>query len=346
MFILDCTLANIMNALREEPSIQIELMQELLNLEVDLSARYTSPFREDHTPGCFFQWEYGILKFKDFAADISLTGDVLNMLELCTDMTKADGLKYINRRYNLGLGYETDMITLPKLSTNIVKQKIEHTPATIRFEFNNAYMFYDYFYAYGIQKPTLNRFLVLPCKTVWVKNKRGVVEVFQANKSNPIYLYCWKNAVGELTENYKMLQPFARKNTKWRTNHGLIDDVGLCEVGNDESKISSESRDTNENPLEIDFITSSRKDRMVLYEIGYTSICANNEAQIITSDKYKARYTFMDNDAAGIASAGKYNLPALFVPKEPDVKDPSDYAKKYGLQALKQFIDVNTSKQI
>jgi DNA primase len=85
---------------------------------------------------------------------------------------------------------------------------------------------------------------------------------------------------------------------------------------------------------------------MVLYEIGYTSICANNEAQIITSDKYKARYTFMDNDAAGIASAGKYNLPALFVPKEPDVKDPSDYAKKYGLQALKQFIDVNTSKQI
>lgn len=324
-----------MNALREEPSIQIELMQELLNLKVDLNAKYTSPFREDHNPGCFFQWEYGILKFKDFAADISLTGDVLNMLELCTDMTKADGLKYINRRYNLGLGYETDMITLPKLTTNIVKQKIEHTSATIRFEFNREFMFYDYFYAYGIQKSTLNRFLVLPCKTVWVKNKKGVVEVFQANKSNPVYLYCWKNAAGELTENYKMLQPFARKNLKWRTNHSLIDDVGLCE-----------NRISDENQLEIDFITSSRKDRMVLYEIGYTSICANNETQIITSDKYKARYTFMDNDAAGVASAGKYNLPALFVPKEPDVKDPSDYAKKYGLEALKQFINasINTSK--
>jgi hypothetical protein len=336
MFRLDCTLVNIMNALREEPSIQTELMQELLQVEVSIGAKYTSPFREDHNPGCFFQWEYGILTFKDFAADIRLTGNVLNMLELCTGMTKADGLKYINRRYNLGLGYETDMITLPKLTPVITKQKIEHTPAIIRFEFSADYMFYDYFYAYGIQKPTLNRFLVLPCKTVWVKNKRGVVEVFQANKSNPVYLYCWKNAVGELTENYKMLQPFARKNTKWRTNHGLIDDVGLCEVGNEN------------NPLEIDFITSSRKDRMVLYEIGYTSICANNEAQIITSGKYKARYTFMDNDAAGIASAGKYNLPALFVPKEPDVKDPSDYAKKYGLQALKQFIDasINTSKQI
>lgn len=341
MFILDCSAVNVRNALREEPHIQVELMQELLQVEVSIGAKYTSPFREDHNPGCFFQWEYGILKFKDFAADISLAGDVLDMLRLCTGLAVSDGLKYINRRYNLGLGYETDMITLPKLSTNIVKQKIEHTPATIRFEFNREFMFYDYFYAYGIQKPTLNRFLVLPCKTVWVKNKRGVVEVFQANKSNPIYLYCWKNAVGELTENYKMLQPFARKNTKWRTNHGLIDDVGLCEVGN-------ENRDTNENPLEIDFITSSRKDRMVLYEIGYTSICANNEAQIITSDKYKARYTFMDNDAAGIASAGKYNLPALFVPKEPDVKDPSDYAKKYGLNALKQFIDasINTSKQI
>ena len=56
MFILDCSLANIMNALREEPSIQIELMQELLNLEVDLSARYTSPFREDHTPGCCLRY--------------------------------------------------------------------------------------------------------------------------------------------------------------------------------------------------------------------------------------------------------------------------------------------------
>lgn len=339
MFRLDCTLVNIMNALREEPSIQIELMQELLNLEVDLSAKYTSPFREDHNPGCFFQWEYGILKFKDFAADISLTGDVLNMLELCTDMTKADGLKYINRRYNLGLGYETDMITLPKLTPVITKQKVEHTPAIIRFEFSAEYMFYDYFYAYGIQKPTLNRFLVLPCKTVWVKNKRGVVEVFQANKSNPVYLYCWKNAVGELTENYKMLQPFARKNTKWRTNHGLIDDVGLSDV----SQSRLDKSDVNNEIISVDFITSSRKDRMVLYEIGYTSICANNEAQIITSGKYKARYTFMDNDAAGIASAGKYNLPALFVPKEPDVKDPSDYAKKYGLNALKEFVNANTN---
>jgi hypothetical protein len=158
------------------------------------------------------------------------------------------------------------------------------------------------------------------------------VEVFRANKSNPVYLYCWKNAVGELTENYKMLQPFARKNLKWRTNHGLIDDVGLSDVNENKSEI-----------ILVDFITSSRKDRMVLYEIGYTSICANNEAQIITSGKYKARYTFMDNDAAGIASAGKYDLPALFVPKEPDVKDPSDYAKKYGLNALKEFINANTN---
>ena len=342
MFRLDCTLVNIMNALREEPSIQIELMEELLNLEVDLGAKYTSPFREDHSPGCFFQWEYGILKFKDFAADISLTGDVLNMLELCTGMTKADGLKYINRRYNLGLGYETDMITLPKLTPVIVKQKIEHTPAIIRFEFSAEYMFYDYFYAYGIQKPTLNRFLVLPCKTVWVKNNKGVVEVFRANKSNPVYLYCWKNAEGKLTENYKMLQPFARKNLKWRTNHSLIDDVGLSDVSQNRNDMSL---DKNKSEIiSVDFITSSRKDRMVLYEIGYTSICANNEAQIITSGKYKARYTFMDNDAAGIASAGKYNLPALFVPKEPDVKDPSDYAKKYGLNALKEFVNANTSK--
>lgn len=321
----DLNIENVLNALREQPDLQVAIMETTTGYKVNLNARYTSPFREDNNPACFFKWENGLLKFKDFAAHFSLSGSVLDTLRLSSGNSMSEVLKYVNIKYNLCLGYDPDLDVSTRMILPINKYEATSTsiPAIIRYESYHTASAFDYFYQYGITDALLTKYSVKACKTVWVQSNKGTIETFHWQDTCPLFLYCWRSN-GRLLDKFKMYRPLAQRAGKWRCNTNLIDDVGLEDQA-------------------VDFITSSRKDRMVLELAGYTSVCGLNEMAVIDTNKYKAKYTFMDNDTAGIAAAAKYNLPSIFVPTSTDnnnkqIKDPADYAKVFGITALQTSI--------
>lgn len=321
----DLNIENVLNALREQPDLQIAIMESTTGYTVSLTTKYTSPFREDNSPACFFKWENGLLKFKDFAAHFSLSGTVLDALRLSANMSMSDVLKYVNIKYNLCLGYDPDLdVSAPMILP--ISKYVPQLPvsAVIRYESLCRASAFDYFYEYGITHELLTKYSVKACKTVWVQSSKGIIETFNWQNNCPLFLYCWRDGDGKLLDKFKMYRPLASKTSKWRCNTSLIDDVG------------------NTSNV-VDFITSSRKDRMVLELAGYTSVCGINEVAKIDTTYYKAKYTFMDNDRAGIDAAAKYNLPALFVP---EYKDPSGYVKVYGVEALKTLIKEQTNNKI
>lgn len=96
----------------------------------------------------------------------------------------------------------------------------------------------------------------------------------------------------------------------------------------------------------IVFITSSYKDVMILYELGFPAIAPKSEVvkiddQII--NELKTRFEniilFYDNDDAGLKAAeklkNKYNINYIVTTKE---KDPSDFSRKYSKEKLYEYI--------
>ena len=334
----DLNIENVLNALREQPDLQVAIMEATTNYTIDLNTRYTSPFREDNNPACFFKWENGLLKFKDFAAHFSLSGSVLDTIRLSSGKSMSEVLKYVNIKYNLCLGYDPDLDVSIRTILPINKY-IAPPPsvsAVIRYESYHTASAFDYFYEYGITDALLTKYSVKACKTVWVQSSKGTIETFHWQNTCPLFLYCWR-VNGRLLDKFKMYRPLAQKAGKWSCNTNLIDDVGLEENRNKKEK--------EKEKIEVDFITSSRKDRMVLELAGYTSVCALNEMAVIDTNQYSAKYTFMDNDRAGIAAAAKYDLPSIVVPNQftqsditSQIKDPADYAKVFGITALQTLI--------
>ena len=96
----------------------------------------------------------------------------------------------------------------------------------------------------------------------------------------------------------------------------------------------------------IVFITSSYKDVMVLYELGFPAIAPKSEVVKINDqiiNELKTRFEnvilFYDNDDAGLKAAeklkNKYNINYIVTVKE---KDPSDFSRKYSKEKLYEYI--------
>lgn len=92
------------------------------------------------------------------------------------------------------------------------------------------------------------------------------------------------------------------------------------------------------------FITSSLKDCMVLYNLGYSAIAPNAELQQISEDtinELKVLYNkkkivyFNDSDEAGYKGTFKNMRKGdyyIFIPKYYNTKDISDFVKSYGMK--------------
>ena len=97
-----------------------------------------------------------------------------------------------------------------------------------------------------------------------------------------------------------------------------------------------------EKPILI--ITKSKKDIMVLEEIGLTeNVAARSENTIIPSKfldyfdtRYKIKYELFDNDFRGSESI--YHDKSIYIPLESGCKDISDYVKRWGLESGRQLI--------
>lgn len=98
-------------------------------------------------------------------------------------------------------------------------------------------------------------------------------------------------------------------------------------------------------------ITKSLKDVCVLYEHGIPSIAPNSENIFVTDaqytklkEKFKNIYVLYDNDEPGIAGAEKIkekypDVKLIFIPKESECKDISDYRKRWGKEKTNELIN-------
>ena len=306
------TIDNVLAAIDQE-----EVMSRFFGNEIQLDTAYTNPFREDKTPGCRFRWHYDKLIFEDYASPYWGDAIAICSYRLGTDMYRA--LEFINKEYNLGLGYndngtgitiepkQLEYSSIPKSYGKIVYQRYE--------DFSED----DYFLDYHITKDTLRLFQVYPCKTVWVSGKR--VEVFRDLNDQPLYIYDFDE------DRYKMYRPKSKSENKWRSNTDTL---------------QGDKQIVNPNDLVIR--TSSLKDVMVLYECGYQADAPQSETQV--AKKRDNMIILYDNDEAGLYYAKQhsklYNCPSIVLPKVnhngKDLKDPSDFAKAFGLDYIKEFL--------
>jgi 5S rRNA maturation endonuclease (ribonuclease M5) len=122
----------------------------------------------------------------------------------------------------------------------------------------------------------------------------------------------------------KIYQPY-NKDFKWTTNLDSTVVDGYKELEDSELLV----------------ITKSRKDRLVLNNLGYQSISTNNEGSFLPDDvfiklrqKYQRIVLLFDNDKAGVETSKKfselYDMENIAIPTCYKEKDIADFRKTHG----------------
>jgi len=171
-----------------------------------------------------------------------------------------------------------------------------------------------YWNSYGITLKILKYFNVFPIEYIFLNDKVIKAEAYS-------YAYLEKK---DGFYRYKIYQPFSNK-MKWLSN--FI-----------EGTLSGWSQLPQKGKELI--ITSSYKDVMTLYSLGFNSVAPQTETynfknHIIQDlkNRFEIIYIFYDYDESGIKESNKnadnFGFIKLFTNNK-NYKDPSDYYKKYG----------------
>lgn len=184
--------------------------------------------------------------------------------------------------------------------------------------------YFKYFEQFNIDYEILKKFGVKRAARVWVNGR-----LFYSNKlsKNPCFILTFPSG------RVKIYRPLCPKTYKWRTNTSTKDVFGLHLLPDSFSTL---------------FITSSLKDVMSLYSLGYNAIAFQSE--VISDDDLifsfierdnKRVILFFDNDEEGIkrsiAMSDSFGIPYIVSP-DPLSKDPSDFIKNHNTDALCLFI--------
>lgn len=288
-----------------------------------------SPFRIDEKPsfGIYVSKENGKLVYNDFRLG---GGNCIAYVKFKYNCSYYQALKIINRDFGLNL---IEYGTPYKSEINHIKQaprvtKYEPKPKPffpIKIKVRN-WLDRDKNYwwkKYQIKLETLKLYRVYPLTRFWIGE-----QMFYPEKLS--YGYFFKKGV------FKIYQPLLTNSTgKWFSN---ID-----------TTIPWQGYDQLPKEGDILFITSSLKDVMVLYELGYPAIAPHTEKQIFTDEMYeelKSRFknivVYYDNDEAGVTHSTKitkkYPVDYINNPKGLP-KDPSDFVEDYSLTELDSLIN-------
>lgn len=188
---------------------------------------------------------------------------------------------------------------------------------------------YTYWFDHGISPETLEDFRVIPLSELWIGNKEdGFYINYDHSANNPGYLY-------DLGEGYyKGYFPFSSKQ-KFITN---------CP-----GHLWQGSFDFSQNHV---VITSSRKDAMLLYELGYHAIAPQSEntiPELNPIEEFDRVLVFFDNGPDEIESARSLSDEVgcfyTYIPLDYQVKDPTDFHQAYGfeetLDVMRELIEIH-----
>lgn len=210
-------------------------------------------------------------------------------------------------------------------------EQVIREPSKIEF-IPGDYGTFNYFHKFHISNPTLLKYNVYPAKVIYSNEEI----IARSNKSNPIFVYCSSNG------NLKTYRPLSKDSLKkWGGNCNARDVWGLDQLP---------------KKGQILFITSSLKDVMMLYELGYNAIAFNGEgygvgdgdsAKVVREviNKLEKRFAYilfyMDNDAAGLKFGVKLSeqYRKKYITNLPNTpKDISDYSLKKGFYNARRNI--------
>lgn len=317
---MELTRDNILSLLSEE-----EILERYLGIPVIYGKGYRNPLRVDKNPDCYFIQGTQRIFFQDYAqpyygGDCFRICALKNGLRIPEDFFEV--LRIINRDFRLGLNdghlidYEPSKIIRPSIErvTKPLRQKASIKARVTNFTEADL----AYWGQYYIEESQLKKFKVLRAEKVWIEDK-----LFYTYTPEQCFIYLFPDNSMEV---YRPFQNFL----KWRTNSNYTQGYNLL----------PESGETL-------IISKSMKDIMILDTLGYLAISPPAEGHPVKEieelkQRFKNIYVFYDNDVPGVKSSIKltstYGLDYINIPKEFKEKDPSDFAKKYGLAELNHLI--------
>jgi hypothetical protein len=310
---------NVLSLVSEE-----EILERYLGIPVRYGKSYKNPLRVDNSPDCYFIQGTQRIFFQDYAQPY-YGGDCFRICALRHNLRIPEDffevLRIINKDFKLGLedGHlltYTPVERLPLIKKKEINFKEKASIKARVKSFDSTDL--EYWGNYYITQQQLEKHKVFRAEKVWINDSP-----FYTYTPEPCYVYLFPDDTMEVYRPFKI-------SLKWRTNSNYTQGYNLL----------PETGDTL-------IITKSLKDIMVLDTLGYNAISPPAEGHPIREieslkERFNNIYVFYDNDIAGVRSSIKltsmYELDYINIPKEFEEKDPSDFVKKYGLDALEQLI--------
>lgn len=300
----------------------------------------TSPLRKDNNPGCYFDFRpNGRLCFVDFGGNIRINGrdmvniDCFDAVQLYYNFTNLySTLEFIYKKLILGSNIKRQ----PKI--NNIKRQPKRKKKTEILITTRTLQKKDQLYweEYGITKQNLIEDNVFPITGYTVKNGKN------GDYHRRIYDLCY--AYTDFEEGRKKIyRPYQKGKNKFLTNCKASDVGGI-------NKLSFAGHNL--------VISKSYKDYRVLKNLGLDVVWFQNEGMFPEESLLKSLCmtfdyvtVFFDNDETGIKTATKlvdlinsyYSGKAekIYLPTsllKHNVKDPSDFYKKYNEKLLIRFL--------
>lgn len=269
---------------------------------------FKSPFREDKHPSAFITGYNGDFLFKDFGGESLRAIDFVSKLY---NLSFRETLEKINIDFGLGLDGRTGEVYVEDIKDLVYIEKEKTVIKVKRRAWEQKDI--DFWMSFGISVYILELFNVYPISHFSIN---GYV-IIAADLSYS-FDYYWEDNIFRR----KIYQPLSKD--KWYSNGGdIVQGEGMLPKSG-----------------ELLIITSSLKDVMTLYSLGYTAIAPTSEVSFVPdayikkqNKRFKRIVLFMDSDETGIKRnkelSEKWNLEYIYIPKEYDKKDISDYNRYY-----------------
>ena len=280
-----------------------------------------SPLRQDNTPTCsFYRNKSGELIFHDFSGDFY--GNFINVVMRKFDVGYYKAIDIIASDF--GFTKKIDKVEIKQSESKIEKSEPSKIQIEIK-EFNKREL--NWWKDYGVTQEILKKFHVYSCKNVFLNG-----ELINTNNNNLIFGY-----YGGKKDNLELWRIYfpGRKTYRFLTNWPS-------------KKIQGYNQLPKTGKLLV--ITKSMKDCLTLYSLGISAIAPNSENIFISDtllENLKKRFKYIvvmyDNDIPGISNMRKIKkkhpeLLYYFIPRKYEVKDISDFYKKYKKKKTLEFI--------
>lgn len=294
-----------------------------------LGERYSSPFRKDRNPSMgFYINKNGFLTCNDFRTGEKL--DCVAFVSKLYNITYGEAIKKIAGDFGLissEEGVKVSINSLKSLESFDRDFKKNTLIQIVPSKWEKRHL--NYWKLYEITKEELIREKIYPVKELYI-NKVKI-----GNRGNYIRFAYLQQHEGK--NYFKIYTPDDTYGCKWFSNIPIFVPFNI------------DSLDYSNDTI---YITKSKKDLVILKKLFKNVIATQNESESALNnetcshllEKFKKRIIIWDNDETGVENCKKFNEKGFDYFNIPyseyekyKIKDPSDYVRYYGLEALEEL---------